>query len=118
MDHVDISLNIVVLYVRCRHSKIGEDFKVENIKVNLNQLSVVDKINLHRQTKEVIYLDMLHSASKISNLQCDLEKVKGKLVQEKPENKAWRTKIKDLEENIIKLWKDSSNHNPIKDSIT
>ena len=45
------------------------DKKVSEMEVKLDKISVPDKIQLHKQTGDVIYFDLLHGVMKITKLQ-------------------------------------------------
>ena len=58
-DHVKNTLNLVV----ASHDRVSE------MRINLQKIPVPDKIHLHKQTIEVIYIDLLKSTLKVSKLQ-------------------------------------------------
>ena len=45
------------------------DKKVSEMEVRLDKISVPDKIQLHKQTWDIIYSDLLHAIMKINKLQ-------------------------------------------------
>ena len=47
---------------------VVSDKKVSEMEVKLDKISVPDKIQLHKQTGDVIYSDVLHEIMKITKL--------------------------------------------------
>ena len=64
------------------------DKKVSEMEVKLDKISVPDKIQLHKQTGDVIYSDLLHAIMEINKLQCLVDKIEVQLKHERVENKA------------------------------
>ena len=77
------------------------DKKVSKIEVRLDKISVPDKIQLHKQTRDIIYSDLLHAMVRINKLQTLVDKLEVQLKHEKVENKANFIQIKKLQEDII-----------------
>ena len=47
---------------------VVSDKKVSEMEVKLDKISVPDKIQLHKQTRDVIYFDLSHAIMKINKL--------------------------------------------------
>ena len=47
---------------------VVSDKQVSEMEVKLDKISVVDKIQLYKQTRDVIYSDLLHAIMKINKL--------------------------------------------------
>ena len=77
--------------------------KVAEIEVGLDKISVLDKIQLHKQTGDIIYSDLLHAMVKINKLQVLVDKLEVQLKHEKVENKANSIQIKKLQADIVSL---------------
>lgn len=60
-----------------------QDYKVAQIKLKLDQVSVIDKIHLHKQTWEVIFSDLVQSSTNINKLKGQISKLERKFMQEK-----------------------------------
>ena len=88
---------------------VVSDKKVFEMKVKMDKISVPKKIQLHKQTGDVIYSDLLHATMKITKLQFLLDKMEIQLKHEKVENKANWIQIKKLEGDIIKLGTEPNN---------
>ena len=79
------------------------DKKVSEMEVKLDKISVPDKIQLHKQTGDVIYSDLLHAIMKVNKLQVLVDKMEVQLKHEKVENKANLIHIKKLQGHVISL---------------
>ena len=79
------------------------DKKMSNIELRLDKISVPDKIQLHNQTSDIIYSDLLQAMMRINKLQILVDKLEVQLKHEKVENKANAIQIKKLQANIISL---------------
>ena len=79
------------------------------MEVKLDKISVPDKIQLHKQTGEVIYSDLLHATMKVNKLQALVDKMEVQLKHEKVENKANMVQIKKLQGDVIRLGSEPGN---------
>ena len=75
---------------------VVSDKKVSETEVKLDKISVPDKIQLHKQTGDIIYSDLLHAIMKINKLQSLVDKMEVRLKHERVENKANLIQIKKL----------------------
>ena len=66
---------------------VVNDKKVSEMEVKLDKISVPDKIQLHKQTGDVIYSDLLHAIMKVNKLQVLVDKMEVQLKHEKVEIK-------------------------------
>ena len=71
------------------------------MEVILDKISVPDKIQLHKQTGDIIYSDLLHAMMKINKLQVLMDKLEVQLKHEKIENKGNSIQIKKLQVDVI-----------------
>ena len=78
-DHVKNTLNLPV----ATHDRVLE------MKLNLQNIQVSDKILFHKQTGKVIYTDLLKATLEFSKLPFTLSKLENQLKQEKIENKTY-----------------------------
>jgi hypothetical protein len=58
----------------------------------LGQASVVDKINLYKKIREIIFLDLIQYDVNIIKLKAQMAKLQRKLMQEKTIKKSWNVK--------------------------
>ena len=73
------------------------------MEVKLDKISVPDKIQLHKQTGDIIYSDLLHAIMKITKLQSLVDKMEVQLKHERVENKANLIQIKKLQGDVVSL---------------
>ena len=73
------------------------------MEVKLEKISGPDKIQCHKQIRDVIYSYLLHAIVKITKLQSLVDKMEIQLKHEKVENKANLIQIKKLQGDIISL---------------
>ena len=79
------------------------------MEVRLDKISVPDKIQLHKQTTDIIYSDLLHAIMKINKLQALVDKMEVQLKHEKVENKANLIQIKKLQADVISVESEPGN---------
>lgn len=63
---------------------LEEEDKVIEIKLRMDQISVLDKIHFHRKTSEVLYHDLLQSMFSNKNLESEVIKLEEKLKMKRP----------------------------------
>ena len=59
IDNKEKTLNIALLEPREGSSKDSQEYKVSQLKIRLDQINMVDKIELHKRTREIIFTDLL-----------------------------------------------------------
>ena len=67
---------------------------MSEMEVRLDKISVPDKIQLHKQTSDIIYSYLLQAMMRINKLQILVAKLEVQLKHEKVENKANAIQIK------------------------
>jgi hypothetical protein len=72
MDYEKGKLNIVVLESKDQN-------KVTNISIDLNAINLVDKMDLHRQTREMLNIDVMIASIGMKKLQTINEKIRNQL---------------------------------------
>ena len=90
------------------------DKKVSEMEVRLDKISVLDKIQLHKQTRDIIYSYLLHAMVRVNKLQVLVDKLEVQLKHEKVENKANSIQIKKLQADIISSGNETGNTQAIK----
>ena len=75
--------------------------KVSEMEVRLDKISVPDKIQLHKQKRDIIYSYLLQAIMKINKLQDLVDKLEVQLKHEKVENKANLIQIKKLQADVV-----------------
>ena len=59
------------------------DKKMSEMEVRLDKISVPNKIQLHKQTGDIIYSDLLHAMMRVNKLQILVDKLEVQLKHEK-----------------------------------
>ena len=90
------------------------DKKMSEMEVRLDKISVPDKIQLHKQTGDIIYSDLLHAMVRVNKLQVLVDKLEVQLKHEKVENKANAIQIKKFQEDITSSGNETGNTQAIK----
>jgi len=84
------------------------------LEVRLDKISVPNKIQLHKQTGDIIYSDLLHAMVRVNKLQVLVDKLEVQLKHEKVENKANSIQIKKLQADLINSGNETGNTQAIK----
>ena len=71
--------------------------KVVEMRMNLKNIPVAKMINLHRETCDIIYTDLLKATLQVSKLQSSKKIVEDLLRKEKVEKKSHQTQIKKVQ---------------------
>ena len=77
------------------------DKKMSEMEIGLDKFSIPDKIQLHKQTSDIIYSDLLQAMIRINKLQILIDKLEIQLKHERIENKANTIQIKKLQTDIV-----------------
>ena len=90
------------------------DKKVTEMELRLDKISVPDKIQLHKQTSDIIYSDLLQAMMRINKLKILVDKLEIQLKHERVENKANTIQIKKLEADIISSGNERDNTQAVR----
>ena len=77
------------------------DKKMSEMEIRLDKISIPDKIQLHKQTSDIIYSDLLQAMIRINKLQSLIDKLEIQLKHERVENKENAIQIKKLQTDIV-----------------
>ena len=77
--------------------------KVDEMRLNLENISIPDMIHLKKYTGDVIYSNLLKSTLKVSKFHSTNNKIKNKLRQEKVEIKAYQKHIKNNQGGLLAI---------------
>ena len=75
--------------------------KMSEMEIRLDKISIPDKIQLHKQTSDIIYSDLLQAMIRINKLQSLIDKLEIQLKHERVENKANAIQIKNIQTDIV-----------------
>jgi len=78
-------------------------FKTVNLTVDAREIPLLDKINLHRQTRELIYSDLSKKSTAASKVEALLGKVVNQLKLEKENSRTLFTQNEELKKLIVKI---------------
>ena len=67
------------------------------MKMNLENIHILDMIHLHKQARDIIYTDILKATLKVSMMHSSKSKIENHLKKEKVENKAHQQQIKKMQ---------------------
>jgi len=70
--------------------------KVFEVHLDMDQISIPDKIWFHKQSSEVLYADLTKETLAHCNSKKKITKLELQLKQEKASNKAWKTELNML----------------------
>ena len=92
-DHAKNNLNLVE----------ATQNRVVEMRLNMQKILVPAKTHIHKQTREVIYTDMMKATLKVSKLQSTLSRIENQLKQDKAETKVYQQQIKKLQGDILAM---------------
>ena len=73
------------------------------MKMDLENIPIPYMIDLHKETGDILFTDLLKSTLKLSKLEITKRKFENQLRQEKVENKTSQTQIKKLQTNLLAI---------------
>ena len=79
---------------------IVNDKKMSEMEIRLDKISTPDKIQLHKQTSDIVYSDLLQAMVRINKLQVLIDKLEIQLKHERVENKVNVVQIRKLQTDI------------------
>ena len=74
---------------------------VSQVKLQMDQVGIPDKINFHKQASEVLYSDLLKSYLSKIKLEEKLSKLEEQVKRERATSKGWKTQAKKLETDMV-----------------
>ena len=93
---------------------LEEEEKVAEMKLRMDKISVLDKIHFRMQTIEVLYHDLLQLILSNKKIDAKVTKLEEQLKKEKAMGKAWKTKIKKLEADLMETGVNSDSQKSVK----
>ena len=79
---------------------IVNDKRMSEIEVRLDKISTPDKIQLHKQTSDILYSNLLQDMVRINKLQVLVDKLEVQLKHEKVENKENVIQVRKLQADL------------------
>ena len=91
--------------------KAASDYKKTTFEFDVKDIHPIDQMDMHKKTGEMIFSFVTNTAMSLSKLQVTLAKVQSQLKMEKVSALAKDTRIKTLEDLVMKVGYDPSNIN-------
>lgn len=76
---------------------------VSQVKIQMDQVGLPDKINFHKQASKILYSDLLKSYLSKTKLEEKIVKLEEQIKREKAASKGWKTQVKKLEADLVNL---------------
>ena len=67
----------------------------------MDKISILDKINFHRQVSEVLYSYLLKSYLNKTKLESKVAKLEEQVRRDKSASKGWKVRVKKLENDLV-----------------
>ena len=93
------------------------DYKKTYLEFDVRDIHPIDQMEMHKQTREMIFSTVTNTAMSLSKLQVTLANVRSQLNMEKDSSFSKGTRIKTLEYLVIKLGYDPTNVNATEELI-
>ena len=74
---------------------------VSQVKLQMDQVGIPDKVNFHKHASEILYSDLLKSYLSKIKLEEKVSKIEERIKREKAASKGWKTQAKKLEGDLI-----------------
>jgi hypothetical protein len=81
----------------------GDKEGIPQVKIQMDQVRIPDKINFHKQASEILYSDLLNSYLSKTTLEEKVIKLEEQVKREKDASKGWKTWAKKLEVDLVNL---------------
>lgn len=94
-----------------------EDYKALVFTVDTKKVHAIDQIDFHKQAGEMIYSTLTNSAMAASKLQASLNNVHSQLKIERMSSMAKDSRIKTLEDLVVKIGYDPSDVKAVEEVI-
>ena len=79
----------------------GDKEGVSQVRIQMDQVGLPDKINFHKQASEILYSDLLKSYLSKTKLEKKVIKLEEQIKREKVASKGWKTQVKKLEVDLV-----------------
>lgn len=80
----------------------------------MDQINVPNKIHFHKQTSEVLYVDLLKYFLDNKKLESKISKLEDQLKKKKAMNKGWQVQFKKLETDLMAIGKNLDSKKIVK----
>jgi hypothetical protein len=102
-------IQMAFLQAQVPYPKTTSDYKKTSFEFDVKDVHHVDQMDMHRQTGEMIFSTLKNTSMKSSKIQISLNNIQSQSKIEKISSLAKDTKIKSLEELVLKIGYDPTN---------
>jgi hypothetical protein len=102
-------MNMAFLQAQVPDPKVTTDYKRATFKFQMKDVNLADQMDLHKQTREMVFYTSVHTSASVSKLQVSLKNVQTQLKMEKISSFSKDNRIKTLEELVLKIGYDPLN---------
>jgi hypothetical protein len=110
-------MHMVFLQAHVPNPKVIIDYKRATFEFQTKDVHLVDQMDLHRQTGEMVFSTLAHASITTSKLQVSLNNVQTQLKLEKISSFAKDNRIKMLEELVLNIGYDPSNVKAVEEML-
>jgi hypothetical protein len=109
VDYQQGTFNLAILEPKGPTTHSPADYKATQMKMKLGDVHLVDMVELHKKTSDMLYRGVLQSLPVYKKMQNMVVKIDKQLKQEKLATKAKQIQITELEKKIVALSADPKN---------
>ena len=80
---------------------MDDQIEGSQVRIQMDKIVVLDKINFHKQSSEVLYSDLLNSYLNKSKLESKVTKLEEQVRRERVASKGWKVQVKKLEGDLV-----------------
>ena len=77
--------------------------QVSQVKIQMEKIGILDKINFHKQATKILYFDLLKYYLNKIKLETKVVKLEDQIKREKDASKGWKVQVKKLETDLVNL---------------
>lgn len=105
------------LLAQVPHPKAASDYKKTTFEFDVKYIHPIDQMEMHKQTREMVFSIITNTAMSLSKMQVTLANVQSQLKMEKVSALSKDTRIKTLEDLVIKVGYDPANINAANELV-
>lgn len=80
---------------------VDDQVKGSQVKIQMDTIAILDKINFHKQVSKVLYSDLLKSYLNKTKLENKVAKLEEQVKREKVASKGWKVQVKKMENDLV-----------------
>ena len=110
-------MHMAFLEAHISQLKSPADFKHTTFEFNVRDIHPIDQMEMHMQTREMISSTLTSTAMSLSKFQVSLANIQSQLNMENISSLAKDTRIKSLEDLVVKIGCDSENVEAVEEIL-